>query len=59
MSLPTFLLPNAEESSNFKSVFETITASAINIKGGLIFLGLDVEAKIKIKVQISTTLNFF
>lgn len=27
---------SAKESSNFKSVFEIITASAISIKGGLI-----------------------
>ena len=32
MSLPTFLLPSAKEGSNFKCVFEIITASAISIK---------------------------
>jgi len=33
MSLPNFLLPSAKEGSNFKSVFEIITASSISIKG--------------------------
>lgn len=32
MSLPTFPHPSAMEGSNFKSAFEIITASAINIK---------------------------
>lgn len=60
MSLPTFLLPSANKSSNFKSVFEIITASAVGIKEVNLqnVLVLYVNAKIKLKVQISATLNF-